>query len=213
MKELESVPLDRALEQTGDGAFAIDGCGRIRLWNRAAESIMGFPAREVLRRSCCDVFAARDAYDNRLCHSGCYLRGLVRAREAVRSFDMKTRTKASEAIWLNVSVLPIPSGNSDGAIPVHLFRDVTATKTLLMLVHERLARPAHREGSPPTSVLTRREVDVLRLVSEGLSTKQAAERLHVSPTTLRNHVQHILSRLGVHSRLEAVAYAHRNGLV
>jgi two-component system nitrate/nitrite response regulator NarL len=38
-----------------------------------------------------------------------------------------------------------------------------------------------------------------------------AERLHVSPATVRNHVQHILEKLGVHSRLEAAAYATRRG--
>ena len=41
----------------------------------------------------------------------------------------------------------------------------------------------------------------------GASTRAMAERLHVSPATVRNHVQHILEKLGVHSRLEAAASA------
>jgi two-component system nitrate/nitrite response regulator NarL len=40
-----------------------------------------------------------------------------------------------------------------------------------------------------------------------------AERLHVSPATVRNHVQHILAKLGLHSRLEAAAYATRHRLL
>jgi DNA-binding NarL/FixJ family response regulator len=40
-----------------------------------------------------------------------------------------------------------------------------------------------------------------------------ADRLHVSPTTIRNHVQNITAKLGVHSRLEAVAYATRHRLL
>jgi PAS domain S-box-containing protein len=213
MRELRGVPLDRVLEQAGDGAFAVDVAGRIRLWNRAAETITGFPAREVLRRSCWEVFAGRDVHDNPLCHPSCHVRGLVRVRETVRSFDMKTRTKAGQPLWLNVSVLPVPSDSGDDAILVHLVRDVTATKTLLALVHERLASTARDDTPRAAEALTRREVDVLRLMSEGLGTKRAAERLRVSPTTVRNHVQRILTRLGVHSRLEAVAYAHRHGLL
>ncbi len=61
--------------------------------------------------------------------------------------------------------------------------------------------------------LTRRELDVLELLVEGVSTRGIAERLFVSVNTARNHVQRVLAKLGVHSRLEAVALASREGLV
>jgi DNA-binding NarL/FixJ family response regulator len=61
--------------------------------------------------------------------------------------------------------------------------------------------------------LTRRELEVLRLLATGVNTKGAAEKLHVSPATVRNHVQNIFGKLGVHSRLEAVAYANRHRLL
>jgi DNA-binding NarL/FixJ family response regulator len=48
---------------------------------------------------------------------------------------------------------------------------------------------------------------------EGLNTEHAARRLHVSSATIRNHVQNIFGKLGVHSRLEAVAYATRHRLL
>ena len=57
--------------------------------------------------------------------------------------------------------------------------------------------------------LTRRELEILRLVATGASTKTAADTLHVSPATVRNHIQNILAKLGAHSRLEAVALATR----
>jgi DNA-binding NarL/FixJ family response regulator len=47
-------------------------------------------------------------------------------------------------------------------------------------------------------------------MTEGLNTKATAERLHVSGATIRNHVQNILGKLGVHSRLEAVAFATKH---
>jgi DNA-binding NarL/FixJ family response regulator len=61
--------------------------------------------------------------------------------------------------------------------------------------------------------LTNREIEVLQLLSEGKSSRQIAERLRVSPNTVRTHVQGILTKLQVHSRLEAAAFAVRHRLV
>lgn len=62
------------------------------------------------------------------------------------------------------------------------------------------------------SYLTQRELETLRLLVEGLDTVAMARRLSVSTTTVRTHVQSVLTKLGVHSRLEAVAWASRFGL-
>jgi DNA-binding NarL/FixJ family response regulator len=62
------------------------------------------------------------------------------------------------------------------------------------------------------SSLTPREVEVLRLLAEGLGQKKIAQALFITPKTVATHIQRILIKLGVHSRAEAVAYAHRNRL-
>jgi DNA-binding NarL/FixJ family response regulator len=51
------------------------------------------------------------------------------------------------------------------------------------------------------------------MIATGVSTRAAADKLHVSPATVRNHVQNILGKLGAHSRLEAVAMATRQRLL
>jgi DNA-binding NarL/FixJ family response regulator len=61
--------------------------------------------------------------------------------------------------------------------------------------------------------LSRRQHEILVLVSEGLATKQIARRLWLSPATVRNHVAGIMAALGTHSRLEAVSVARRAGLL
>jgi DNA-binding NarL/FixJ family response regulator len=98
---------------------------------------------------------------------------------------------------------------------VHLLRDVTATREILALIRERLSSAAPLVPAAPdrNGALTRRELEILRIISTGLNTKDAAEKLHVSPATVRNHVQNILGKLGAHSRLEAVAYATRHRLI
>jgi DNA-binding response OmpR family regulator len=62
------------------------------------------------------------------------------------------------------------------------------------------------------SSLTPREVEVLSLLAEGLGQTDIAGRLVVSPKTIGNHIDHILGKLGVHSRAQAVAFAYQASL-
>jgi len=204
--------LDQTLARAGDGAFVIGPDGRIVLWNRSAERILGYTAREVIGRLCCDIFVGRDDDGNRLCYQGCHVMSLVKLSEPIQNFDMQTRTKGGKPVWINVSVLVASPNDKTGPLTIHLFRDVTATRELLRLVHERSAPLAANEGAT-AAALTRRELEVLRLMTAGVSTAAAAERLHVSRATIRNHVQNILGKLDVHSRLEAVAYANKHRML
>ncbi len=63
------------------------------------------------------------------------------------------------------------------------------------------------------AALTAREHEVLSLLADGLSQAGIAERLVISPKTVAAHIDHILGKLGVHSRAEAVAVAYRDGHV
>lgn len=68
-------------------------------------------------------------------------------------------------------------------------------------------------GRGRRSPLTDREVQVLELLTQGLTTARIAERLTLSHHTVRNHVRHLLAKLDAHSQLEAVAIGLREGLV
>jgi DNA-binding NarL/FixJ family response regulator len=128
---------------------------------------------------------------------------------------MATRTKAGKPVWLDISILVVPGARPDVSTTVHLFRDVTASKEIEALVRERLIQgePAAPAEGTPLPELTRREIEILRRLTGGASTRTMAAELHVSPATVRNHVQNILAKLGVHSRLEAAAYATRHRLL
>ena len=210
------MDLDELISNTGDGVCAITADGKITLWNRSAEKILGYAAREVVGRPCCDVFVGRDATGNRLCYRGCHVQSLVKMGEPVQHFAMATRTKAGKPIWLDVSILVIPGSRNGLQSTVHLFRDVTAAHEMEAVLRERLAQskpaPAPAAGDPSTP-LTRREIEILRLMTSGANTKTMAEQLHVSPATIRNHVQNIFGKLGVHSRLEAVAHVTTHALL
>jgi DNA-binding NarL/FixJ family response regulator len=64
----------------------------------------------------------------------------------------------------------------------------------------------------PLSALTARELEVLALLANGLSQAEIAARLVLSPRTVGTHIQHVLTKLNVHSRAHAVVLALRNGL-
>jgi DNA-binding NarL/FixJ family response regulator len=66
--------------------------------------------------------------------------------------------------------------------------------------------------APETSNLTPRELEVLKLLADGLGQKKIAQSLFITQKTVATHIQRILTKLDVHSRAEAVAYAHRNQL-
>lgn len=70
-----------------------------------------------------------------------------------------------------------------------------------------------RATSSDTGALSRRELEVLQLLSDGLSTSEVADRLILSVNTVRNHITHVLAKLGVRSRLEAVNVGVRRGLI
>ena len=68
-------------------------------------------------------------------------------------------------------------------------------------------------AEPASAGLTKRQYEVLQLLGEGASTADIAAMLHLTTETVRNHVRNVLRALGAHSRLEAVAIAHRRGLL
>lgn len=74
-------------------------------------------------------------------------------------------------------------------------------------------REQEREARANIEKLTTRELEVLQALAEGLSNKEIAERLYVSLDTERTHMMNILNKLEVHSRLQALLFALRYGLV
>jgi DNA-binding NarL/FixJ family response regulator len=82
-----------------------------------------------------------------------------------------------------------------------------------VLRHLRHRRTQEASEQQRVDRLTPRETEILQLMAQGMPTDDIAEHLSVSPYTLRTHVQNILTKLGVHSKLEALAFAIRHGKV
>jgi len=217
IRRLEDSGLFHALAGAGDGACAVASDRRILLWNSSAERLLGYPAEEAVGRSCCEIF--QGTAPRRACPHIAAAEGTGRNG----SVDLRVRRKTGEPLWLNVSTLTLPPENGEGPVTIHLFRRSAP------VLHEGAPASASTPASPDvatsstpgldaaaaegTGPLTPRETEVLKLLASGANTKIAAQRLGVSPSTIRNHVQNMFMKLGVHSRLEAVAYARTHALL
>jgi DNA-binding NarL/FixJ family response regulator len=86
-----------------------------------------------------------------------------------------------------------------------------ATRLVAAMRDARRARDAAGGANPVE--LSEREREVLRLISEGRDNTQIAQTLYISPETVKDHVSHILAKLGVENRIQAAVYAVRTDLV
>ncbi len=86
--------------------------------------------------------------------------------------------------------------------------------TLTRLLHQvAREREAMRDAQALLSDLTEREREVLHLLAEGIRNDDIATKLFISPQTVQTHVRNLLAKLGVHSKLEAVAFAVKHGAI
>jgi len=217
--------LFQALAKTGDGAFVTDEDQRLIFWNQAATEITGYTYEEVSGLPCYGVLEGRDDQGRLFCFEHCRITTLVLRDKAVKDCDILISDKSDEVLWVNLSTLAFPDNGDESKVILHLFRDATRKKQSEQLISGMLkaAKDLQNGTSPrtpspvangqPVADLTDRELEVLSLLAQGLSTNKIARALSISPSTTRNHIRNILQKLQVHSRLEAVVQAYKRGLV
>jgi PAS domain S-box-containing protein len=211
-----------ALDGAADGAFAVDEELRIHIWNDAAEDILGYENADVVGQKCYQVLKGYDGENRLVCKACCHVAHLALKPLPVSNYDIRVRTSRGDRRWLNMSTITLKIGEEgDKKMIVHLFRDISHKKDDELLLHKilEIARRYHKIPLEPGSrkdlhqlveKLTRREREVLALLTRGLTTKEIAETLSISPHTVRNHIQNILDKLEVHSRVEAITYTLQN---
>ncbi len=215
------------LAQSETPALATDISGHVVFWNRAAERLLGRSSSQVLGRRCYDIMGGRDVFGNRFCHENCAVLSMSRKGEAVQGFEMVLGGSPKQEQAVSVSVLKVPGQRPEPFTLVHTLQPIDRagrlTRALERLAAQHPDAVSGNGGEPmvarsPVSLakappLTEREKEILRWVASGLQNKEIAQKLGISLATVRNHIHNILEKLDVHSKLEAVSLAFRQGWV
>lgn len=192
--------------RTSDAVIAIDSLSRIVAWNPAASELFGYAPDQALGRCCADVLRWRDRHGNLVCGAQCAIRKQAAREMPGETQEVVATTRSGRAVWVSVSSLVLPREHHRVCRVVHFAREVTFTpsqEAAVRFVHDDQARRRL------LTTLTAREHEVLELMTNGATNAEIASRLVIAPATTRNHVAHILAKLKVRSRLEAVALALR----
>jgi PAS domain S-box-containing protein len=178
--------VEQALEGVSVPSYVLDKTGVVRWINPAAERLVG----DVRGRHLTSVVAPEDRSRALELFTGKVL-GTVSATDTTGVLVSAEGRRTT----LEISSVPLRTGER------------------VVGVFGLLLGPLEEEPSAPHPHLTPRQAEVLRLLEQGCSTRQIAQELHLSAETVRNHVRNLMGRLGVHSRLEAVAAAHYRAVV
>lgn len=205
-----------------DGVFAVDVKERIVFWNEACEQLLGFPAQAALGHACFDVVHACDLSGQPFCKSGCRLARLAKGGCATQPFPLRFDNGRGKSQKLSVRTVLAPSQQPDLWTVVHLLYHGDNSDLREPLQQANRQPPWRPQEScsgnktlplSPLDPLTVRERGILRLLAEGHKSSVISRQLCISAVTVRNHIQHLNEKLGVHSQLEAVAYAYRHNLI
>jgi DNA-binding NarL/FixJ family response regulator len=99
-----------------------------------------------------------------------------------------------------------------GAIRTVAAGDALLSPSVTKRVVEQFARIRRPTPPPALGELTARELDILRLIAQGLSNAEIAQQLYISETTVKTHVTHVLQKLDLRDRVQAVVLAYQSGL-
>lgn len=171
--------------------------------NPRAEALIGLSLDDCAGHACFLVIAGRTPEGAPLCCPQCRVRRLAAEHHELEPVRMSVPARGGVRQEVKVMVIVLDDGRLvhcvvDGSreLRVRRFIDRIALRTTDEIEAQQHNHPVE---------LTLREREILTLLAEDRTLHEIAERLGVSYTTVRNHVQHILGKLGVHSILEAVA--------
>jgi PAS domain S-box-containing protein len=201
--------------RTGDAVYVVGPDYRIVHWDEQMESLTGVLSEEALGRPCYEAVLGEREDGGPFCAHGCSVMHLARAHRPVSSFEMRIRTRSGDRRWVSVSNLSLET--EEGPFLVHLLRDSQGTHDALRMAHGLIQLSSKKEAPAPRRqdipALTPRQLEVLKLLSEGKSVREIGKELYLSEATVRNHVRSLLQAMGAHSQLEVLAIAREMGIL
>jgi len=205
-------PLEEMFECTTDAVFGTDRHMRVRFWNKFCEELFNINKSKALGRKCYELICGKDMLGNDFCGSDCKIGKHHDKSSPNRNWDLVIKPNGGENVVVNIGSYYTTghSDNSDTDIRVfHSMRTINCHQ----LIRRLALKSVTTADDNNINRLSKREYEILRLVSSGISTKNIADQLGISHTTVRNHIKNIYAKLEVHSQAEAINCAMRHGVV
>lgn len=202
--------IERLFHNTADAVVGIDRSQRVCFWNKAAEHLFGLQFEKVKGGNCYDIIAGSDLSGCAYCSADCLLFKRLLMGENVSDYDLVVKGRGDDSVMLNVGAVLVPEARQTKTRPIAflLFRRVDSYRLIKRLA---AASRIKTEGAGASKYrLTSREMEILDLAANGMRTPVIARQLFISDSTVRNHIKKIFTKLGVHTRAEAVSLALRH---
>lgn len=203
-KSATPVPYQMILDGTSSPALVTDGQWRIVALNPQAEQLLGCSSCKAEGQSPHTLLCGHDRFGNRFCKEQCVVGKMAQPVEPMYPFELDVVSAVGELIRSVCSVIALRDGRES------------------RIVHILTPMPQANggDGSTPSGAdaarrygLTAREREVLAMLAKGDDCHRIADQLFISLATVRNHVHSFLRKMEVHSQVEAVALAYREGLI
>lgn len=194
--------------RTGDAVYVVGPDYSIVHWDGNMEALSGVLSEEALGKPCYEAVVGELDGGRPFCAHGCSVMHLAQERHPISSFEMRISTRTGRR-WVSVSNLAMET--EEGPYLVHLLRDAQAEHDTLEMARGLIRLSSKEEALSPRRkdipALTPRQLEVLKLLSQGKSAREIGSELYLSQATIRNHIRALLQALGAHSQLEVLAKA------
>jgi DNA-binding CsgD family transcriptional regulator len=198
--------------ETVDAAFAVDPSGVIVLWNSSAEKMFDYSATEALGQRCWELLRGKDTYDNQYCCKFCPLREMAFHHEPVNEFHASFKSGSTERKQYSINCLTIFDSPGNEQL-LHICRPDIETAEVGDDVAANIPSTNKPPVNDPAGALSQRETEVLKLLPDGESTRNIASIMNIKTATVRIHIGHVMVKLNVHKRREAVRQGRQLGLI
>ena len=185
-----------------------DPQGNISYLNEHAEALLGKSANDVVGLPCHRVVASWSASGERFCREHCTVSRLAGTHAEIQPVEVRVGGDGDGGHWIRFLTIPVEAPDHSGPWLVHCALEADRGHRIENYL-SRVCRDGtgdhcriRRRADLP---LTDREREILQHLAEGEDLHVIAGKLFISHATVRNHVQHILAKMGVHSITQAVA--------
>lgn len=212
------------IEKAALAALATDQKNRILALNAAARDLLGFGEDEdPVGEDLLEYLDARDIFGNRLSGEPIAIWDMITQGEPVRTFQLSVRRGSDDRTQVSVAVVVVLNPEPESYHLVYLLRPILQRRKADEVIERILSSPT--DGGLPgvarslngdsgeVTDLTRRQIEVLRLLARGSTVEEISSHLEVSVHTVRSHIRSLFEKLGVHSQVEAVVHAFRYRLI